>query len=101
MYYFIVMVSGPRDKIQLIKLIRFMTGGRGLKYCKDMVEAAIDFEAWMDDYVTFEIRCDADLLANLVAYMHDDGRRGMWSITDCTRTDRLRVDMDLTANIAV
>jgi len=95
MHDFIIMITGPRYKIGLIKMVRFITGGGGLKYCKDIVESCIDFETWMDSEVTFELRVDASMLANLTHYILDD--HDEFKIVSSQRVDMLRVDMDLTA----
>lgn len=63
-WHYRVNISAKRDKIALIKMFRAVTDW-GLKDSKEFVEEHFDFDAWLDDWTTFDVTVTAHQLGVL------------------------------------
>ena len=69
--HYLVTIRWIRSKLPLIKLVRRINEW-GLKDSKDWVEDNFDFDAWLDNMATFEVRLTAAQLGILTYYVSEE-----------------------------
>jgi len=74
MHTYKVTLAARRGKVNIIKLIRTITGW-GLKDSKDFVEREFCFDEWMDDWATFDIVIGTVQMAQLAHYITERRHR--------------------------
>ena len=75
-----IVIRGPREKVKLIKMLRTFDCF-GLKQAKDLIEARVDFDSWMDSEVKLELIVTAEQLGHRLAADLTDG--DSFYISDC------------------
>jgi len=70
-----VSLTAKRGKVNIIKLIRAITG-MGLKDSKDFVEREFCFDEWMTDWATFDVVIGTHQFARLAHYVASRRGRG-------------------------
>jgi len=68
MHNYKVTLTARRGKVNIIKLIRAITGW-GLKEAKDYVEREFSFDEWLTDWVTFDVVITTEQMAQLAHYV--------------------------------
>jgi hypothetical protein len=92
-----IVIRGPREKVKLIKMLRTFDCF-GLKQAKDLIEARVEFDSWMDEQVKLELIVTAEQLGHRLASDLTDG--DSFYISDCELIKPQCCDFDLATQSA-
>ena len=98
---FILTLSMPREKIGIIKALRYIAGpdvpmGNSLKFAKNAIETQVEFEDYMGHYVSLKLTVDEAALGRAWYWLHNVCQTDC-GIVDVVGIDPINNDFDLTA----
>lgn len=87
-------VTGPRDKVAIIKCLRKFNH-IGLKQAKDLVEQHIGFDDWLDNHVTFTMIVTAEQLGTYIAHQIETRYAGDHYVNECEELKPTTCDINI------